>query len=770
MSLQERANQQTKVIDGPKSAEVFKVDGFQERNRRDDQLYECIEEKDCDDVSSTSSNNYVSADRFFTPNFDHSPVRKCCEHDRLRVMRKDAQVQTSSRKTARRKQTAKVPRPTNEDILRRGHDEPTFRSSIADFRSDFRSWDSTNRNEESRLSIRFLENKRAEYINKFTAVKRQIEEITATLRETCCSEKSSRVDQENCETYLSSSHDHTNVNPKQDVNSNEVDDEEDNGMVPAEKKSISQEDDEIIGESTDYSGNVERILDVNNETPVLFGKKYLKNAIVPTTNLCESPNDILVCDCMLTIKEMLRPSNETLRNCHKKRAKCRFGKQISFQDQDLRKDETGEFSVGDRSFHEVCLGNYFVAADDENAKVSVQNFATLERPRYQRMIVDEKMGEMAVLNDIKRRIDRDFDDLSSKSENDTEDFLTVPRKNINFESDSQLYRSTESTTSTMIVESQPVSSTETQTRDLVWADTMSELSNKNSTFSMYHSCTQFPSFVSLRKNEDELALEAEDRSVIGGSSYLNSYSNADCYDLNAHSNVDCSRVLSNDHSQSDLSFDRPHDGAQDIAQDTSTSEYTCPNQFLSEAISESRNACDMFGSQEMADKAYDCEYPPDENNEKAKESRAHLEQQYAADTTFETSKSSRHIGSIDSGVFVNSSLIDLQVHENSFDGGKPDHERRQRRVKERELHGLSRTFDFSSDNNTSGSSSCCTDDTLDRRINDVIRDLTKNLVLCERRVRMKLREMRKAGLRTRETRYVRIRGLSRHSNLGFFDL
>lgn len=783
VSLRKHANQQTRLINCLKSTDVFQLDRSEKSSRHDDQSYEPIEEKDDDDVPNTLQSNHTVGDRSFMPHLHHPLAEKDRKHDGPRVTKKDAQVQTSSRKTPRRKKTMRKSRPTNEGILSRENisDNPTFKSSIADLRSDFHSSNGTNRNEDydSRLSIKFLENKRAEYINKFTAVKRQIEEITATLKETCYGEKSSRGKPKNSEGYLSSARDDANENSKQDVDPDEVGDEEDNRterkMILREEKNTSEEEDEIIGRSAGDPKSIKNILDVSNinDGPqVFFDKKCSNNTIVSTTNLYGSPSadDVFVHDCIraFTIKEMLHPSNGTPRICHKKRAKCRFVKQISF-DLDFTKDndEPWGFSGEDRS---VYLRDHFAAAnDDDDAEVLMEDSSNLEEPRKHKMIVDEKVGEIAILNDIKRRIDRDFDDPSINSEKDTEDFLTFSQKTVNLENDSQLYQSAAAndTTSTMIVESpQSLDSSETQIRDSVWADTKSELSNRNSTFSIYHSCTQFSSLVSLRENEDELALEAEDRSEIDD----DSHSNIDYYESNVHSNVDYSPVPGNGHTQSNLNFDRSHDDGQRIVQhNASKRKYTTSNKFLSGTIDESNEACDMFVDREMANQAYDCDHVDDESNEAERELHIHSEQQYTVDSTFETSKSSRYIGSIDSGVFVNSSLIDLQPHESSFDGSKLNYnKRKQRRMKERELHGSPRTFDFSSDSNSS-SSSCCTDDTLDRRINDVIRDLTKKLVLYERKVRMKL--MWKAGLRARDMRYVSIRELIRlqNPNPKFFD-
>lgn len=733
MFLEKRAKQQTRVVDWLKSADVPKLDWTPKSSRCDDRSYERIEEK----VDAPST---LQSDRSFAPDL-RSVVEK--SNDGHLVSKKDAQVQTSSKKSSRRKNTTR--KSTSEKVLPREHEKPTFTSSIADFRlNSFGCSGRASRDEEllSRLSIRFLEGKRAEYINKFTAVKRQIEEITATLRETCYSERSSRGDPENCEeTCL----EETCVNSKQV----QVDGEEnDHTVLTCKKGGSTVEEDELDGGSVDDLENAGRNLDVDSvndfEPPVSSDRKQPRNTIiVSATNLCGGPSadDAFVRDCIrtFTIKEMLHPSNGTPGIFHRRRAMCRLVKQISL---DLTKDDDEPRRLSDEDSDEICPSDNFAAADDD---VLIEDMSSLAGPRYRKLIVDEKVGEMAVLNGIKKRIDRDFDDRAIGR--DTEDLPTVSQGSIHLENDAQLYRSTASSdvTSTTIVESPAARlvPTETQIRDSTWADATSELSNRNSTFSIYHSCSQFPSFVSLREDEDEL--EAEDRSAIGDDSCSNSHSNC-C-------GPDYSRVSGNGYSpQSNFNFDQPDDdddGQQRIVQhEMSTSPSVV---FLSETIDGSDGAsCDMLEERIAASQAHDCGHFPSESNETEEESRVHPEEQYAADSTFETSKSSRYIGSIDSGVFVNSSLADLQSHEYSS-SGRPDH-RKQRRVKERDLRGPTRTFDFSSDNS---SSSCCTDDTLDRRINGVIRDLTKNLVLCERRVRMKLREMRKTGSRTKDARYVR---------------
>ncbi|RLU16241.1 hypothetical protein DMN91_012001 [Ooceraea biroi] len=750
-SLQEYGNQQM-IIARANSTDVPTLDYILKSN-------ECSEKKDGgdslrDDCTLNLTFETLSDDRSFKSDFNDFPVEKDHKCDRSCVARKDAQIQTSGRMSWRRKKTRERSETASKETLRCRHGESTLRPScereiFADFRANLHHSGGRNHIDKSRLSVRALEDKRAEYINKFKAVNRQIEEITATLRETCCGDKNSRSIPEDCEKHSSLTLDNAKINARRKFDENQ------STILP--KESTPKEKDSVNIERTITESECERCKNVqeisridynNDETPVM----PLRNIVAFPMSYYEN-SDILLRDFArtFTIDEAVYPANRTAGS--KKRAKCRVVKQISF-DLDLTKDqdEAQEFSIEDESFSEIYLRDDFgISNNDEYAKVPIEDFDDLEGLRSKKL-AEEKMGERAILVDIKRRIDRDFDDPSAeKCENDAEDFLTVSQKGSSFENDRQFCDTTpkrtmmpggtieESRSTPLLTYGSPSDTADIRIRDSTSAGAMSEYSNRNSTLSKYFSCTQLSSLISLIENEDELAFEDQD-TIVHGFSRANPHSDSNYHDLDLTSSVDylyphtspnnCSYSNGDSNFNANFSSETRYDPP---------ARYRSPEKFLIEPINRTNNTFETSEDGEDAEsKLY--EYLP--GDDEAKESYVGLEKRCTADSTFDsTSKSSRYIGSIDSGVFVNSSLIDFYPHESSVDAGKPGVRRKMRYA--RRLNESS--LDCSSD-------SSCTDDTLGRKVDNVVRDLTKNLMLCERRAKTRLEEIQKS-LRAKKTSY-----------------
>ncbi|KYN29005.1 hypothetical protein ALC57_01652 [Trachymyrmex cornetzi] len=722
MSLKAHTDRQTMIIDCTESMEIIrKYNQTQDSNHNShySQLYKHVEEKK--NTSDILRNDRAIDDHsFISDGSKDSSVRKdYCNYDSSRMTR-DAQIQTSNKKNMRRRKIKRKSKPATERISHRKHcnNEPRI---VTDFRIDSHSSSRQSHHDEPWLRVRVLENKRAEYINKFTAVNRQIEEITATLRDTCCSGESSRNNLENCDEYFSSISDDAKVNWSGVENKSTIVREtntskEKNGLVNIKR---------IIGElKSDTSKNVSEILHVNSlNNKTVFSAK---DAISSSRN----PNDSFGRDIVRAMETIYSSNRISIQN--KTKAKCHFIKQLSL-DLDVIKnenDEFQEFSIKNESFDKVYLKNNFtILNSDTHKKDLTESPVDLKESRYYEKTFEEKVGEVAILKDIKRRIDRDFDDPpGERSENDTEDFFTVSRKSSNFDRDNvndvpSDVRATiiEKTKSTPLIVATSLEPTEIQIHSSMSVDAMSECSNKNSALSKYFSCTQIPSLVSLTENEDELAVKADDSMTESHSNnhYYNSHSN---FSLNNYSlsNLDCSSLDCS-------SFEY-------ISRYDPSAQYITPNKSLIGMVNKSDDTFEISEDRESVAKNRICnwEHPPlEESGEKEWQTR----KQYTADSTFETSKSSRYVGSIDSGVF-SSSLIDLYPAEKSFYAGKSEFEEKRRAEK---LDGPSTVVD-------SGSDSSCTDDTLDRKVNDVVRDLTKNLILCERRAKMKLR--------ARDTRYT----------------
>ncbi|XP_011686776.1 PREDICTED: uncharacterized protein LOC105449324 isoform X2 [Wasmannia auropunctata] len=713
-------DRQAVAIDCTESTEITpKFNRTQESNRNSHHSQSHVHVEKNENTSDTLRNDRTADDRsFIRDDFKDPYVRedqKCSSTPTTR----DAQIQTSNRKSSRRRKTKRRSKLTTERISRHRHcdDEPRI---VTNFRTGSNR---RNHRDEPWLRVRVLEDKRAEYINKFTAVNRQIEEITAALRETCCDGENSRDNLENCDEYFSSISDDAKVNSMV-VNWSGVD----NRSTIARERNTSKEKSgsvnvkRIVGESkSDRRKNVWKILHVgnlNNETV-----SFPKDSIAASRNPEKIPNDAFRCDSVRSTKETVYTSNRISWN--KMKEKCRFVKPMSFdlnekknEDDELR----SEFSIENKVSDRVCLKNNFtILNNNEHAKDLAKSPVDLEEPRYCKKIVEEKVGEMAILKDIKKRIDRDFDDPPAEvSENDTEDFFTASRKS----SDLDRYNVTADVTigevrSTPLIASTSLDPAETQIHDSTSISAMSERSNKNSTLSKYFSCTRIPSLISLTENEDALAVGAVDRSTIDLHSYP--HSSYHYYDL-------CSNLSLNNHSLSNLdsNLDRSRTLEYVVRYDPSV-RYKSSPKFLIEMAKEPNEMiedCESFA----VNKSYEWLCPHlGESEGRGKERRA--EKRCTADSTLETSKSSRCVGSMDSGVF-SSSLIDLRTTEGSFDASKSKFKKKRRAGKHE--RNLSAAADFGTDGS-------CTDDTLDRKVNDVVKDLTKNLILCERRARMKLR-------------------------------
>lgn len=704
VSLKVHTNRQM-IIDCTSTEIISKHNRAQRSNHsfRHSHFYEHIEEKGSD-ISDTLRNDHAADYHFSVPGeFKDPPARKDRRGDSYRVTTRDAQIQTSSRKSSRRRKIKRRP-ATKEISHRERYDESR---TVADLRAAR----SSGRSDRDELRVRVLENKRTEYIDKFTAVNRRIEEITATLRETWCDDGNSRSNLENCDEYFSSISDAARVSATNwnDVESGTAVAREGDGLMNVER---------TVAKS-DRRENVQEIFHVdnlNNETA-----SSPEKTIASSGNPGVISNDVSV----RATRETAYSSNRISRD--ETRAKCSFVKQMSF-DLDLARDR--ECSIGNEYLDKVCpRSNFAVWSSDEHARDLAESLANLEELRYCK-IIEEKIGEVAVLEDIKRRIDRDFDDPPAEgSENDTEDFLTVSQKSSSLDHHNDVAPATtieESRSAPLIVSTCPYP-TGTEVHNSASVGGMSGHSNENSTLSKYFSCTRIPSLISLTRNEDELDV---DRSIITPDSNL--HSNRD-YDSHANPSPN-NRSFSN----LDSSFDRSR----------STSEYTSPDKYLAGTANEPYDAR-PGGQESFAEgKIRGGERSPlGASGRGGREWRAEkrLAEKHMADSTLETSKSSRYVGSIDSGVF-SSSLIDVYPAESPCDVGRTKLKKKHRAGK---LDGPSAAVD-------SGSNSSCTDDSLDRKVNDVVRVLTKNLILCERKARMKLK--------ARDARYVRIRSRNLYRN------
>jgi len=771
-SLQKYVSQQTiaadrsraKLSDVPETDQTLESSQCSERRDDDDESL-------CEHCTLNLSFETFTNDRSFKSDLDENfPAEK----DRERVARKDAEIQTSSRTSSWwRRRTRERSRTISEEILRRTYDnEPGLRPPheneiFADLRTGLRHSDGRGHVEKSRLTVRVLENKRAEYIDKFNAVNRQIEEITATLRETCCNDRNPRANPDEYE-YATTA-DNAKVKAKRKFDENEpavfpkesTPKGEDSGSV---KRNISESERERHRNEQQMS-HVDCIKD---EASVILRDDTL--AAVPMTRYGNSDLFLRNFARAFAMNETIHPANKTARS--KRRAKCRqVAKQISFDlDSTKDQDERQEFSIEDESVSEIYVKDDFAVSPNDNEyyrhkEVAIDDLDALEGLRSKK-VAEEKMGERAMLVDIKRRIDRDFDNLpADKRDNDMEDSLAIPQKSNSLENKCRFYDTTkrtvavprgiieESRSTPLLMYRRPSDTSDVRIRDSTSVGTVSDYSNRNSTLSKYFSCTQLSSLISLTENEDELAYALNDQDTIDRDlSCANLHSDSNYYDLdlgststdylNPDSNPNNSTYSNRDSSLNRSSFNARYA----IRYYDSSGPYKSPDEFLIEPIKQ-RN--DMFERSEDGDlksKVYGYEYLSRDNG-KAKESRVELEKRYTRnDSTFDsTSKSSRYIGSIDSGVFVNSSLIDFYPHESSVDAGKSGVKRK-----------IPCTRSLNESSLDSSSDGSCTDDTLDQKIDDVVRDLTKNLILCERRARMRLEEMQKS-FRAKEGPYVRIR-------------
>lgn len=725
------------------------------------QSYQYVEERNGNytslrDNHAANDRSFIS-DNIISGNFTDFSTKRDHKCDKSCVIKKDAQIQTLSRRSLRRKKTKEKSKLTDRKISRCKccNDKPC-EESIANFHARSQNTNKKKYYEKSRetLSVQTLEGKRAEYINKFTAVNRRIEEITATLRETCYSDKNSRSKLKNHKKCFPLILDNARANATPESNDNK------NKSRAARKRNILKEKHKLINiekiakkSESNRHKHVSKIFysnNINNKTLVL-DKEYSKNSLAPSMNSDRNLNDTFVCNSIEAFPiKTVHPSNRTRAN--KKKVKYHSVRHISL-DFDLTKDddELQEFFIKDEFFDKAHLRNNFITLSNMYTKNLMKDFADLEELKCKK-IIEKTMNEMAILKDIKRRIDRDFDD--PLTENDVEDFVTVSQRSSNL--DDEFYEITSAkriamkeSKFTLLTATTNHNAVETQTRDAnsisdsISAGATSEHSNKNSTLSKYFSCTQLSSLISLTENEDEFALGNEDQNTYDSS--LNTQSNSNYYDLDYDSKIDHSGSSLNVNNRSCSNLD----SSFDVAQYETCTQCSSPNKVLIETVDESNDTFGVFeGREDLAENKICREHLLRKNEGKP---RVELEKRRTADSTLETSKSSRCVGSIDSGIF-SSSVIDSYSPESFFNAGVKSELKKKRTGK---LDVSSPAFDFSTD-------SSCTDGTLDRRIDDIVRDLTKNLILCERRARIKLKEMRQAGFKARNARYVRIRKLAKN--------
>ncbi|XP_020289923.1 uncharacterized protein LOC109857723 [Pseudomyrmex gracilis] len=675
-----------------KESNVFK------RNEIPNVIDRLCQHSEKEDASKSPQDNYAAGDRPLVPNlFDNSsgPGRD----DGFRVKKKDAQIQTSSKKKhTRRKKTKKRPKLMNEE-----ENDSYF---------DVDCCDSSEINEKSRLSVRVLQKKRGEYVDKFTAVSRQIEEITAALRETCCSE----TDSENNDEFYCS-FDKAKPEKKREPEN-------------CANRIVAKRGTRVKRKTRDLTVNVTKVAEKSARH---VNRKHRSTDLSMNS---DRNDDVVPRDCAFTIQQKtVRCSGRTPGNTQN----CRLVRQISF-DLDLTKDDVREFSLEDDT---ICLGDYFAMSNGYAKDSLVRSFA-VESKQYK--IVKEKTGETIILNDIKRRIDRDFDDLAERSGNDTtEEFLTTVSPKTKSDNSARSFfkltppsgdasrkRTIDKIRSVpLLPASYDYSTDRSHIRDSKSHGCASEHeSNKTSTLSKYFSCAQLSlSLVSLDGNEHANPIAIND-------SYSSSNSNRYDLDLNVE--------RSNLNSTTDSEYVARYDTAR---------QYNSSSEFPIETINKTNDEVPVEDRRVFVKNPTTREHFFLGERKEGDNSRVERDERHASDfITFETPK--RNVGgSIDSGVF-SSSLIDLYPPESSsFSAGKSELKKKRCNDDRKLVAGKSSSliFDFSSD-------SSCTDNTLDRRVDDVVRDLTKNLILCERRARAKLKEMRWAGMRKdpRCSRHTRV--------------
>ncbi|KAL0106547.1 hypothetical protein PUN28_016324 [Cardiocondyla obscurior] len=205
VSLKTYTGHQTTIINSTKSTEIISK---YNRAVKCNKLHECVKDEESV-ISDTLRNDRLANDHAFLPeHFEDSFIKRDRKPDGA-CMTRDAQIQTSS---LRRKKMRKRSKLTTENVscCKRCGNESGISADFCAIHS--RSLSKKCCRDEPWTRVQVLENKRAEYVNKFTAVNRQIEEITATLRETCCDGENSRNNMKNRDEYVSSMFDERKIN------------------------------------------------------------------------------------------------------------------------------------------------------------------------------------------------------------------------------------------------------------------------------------------------------------------------------------------------------------------------------------------------------------------------------------------------------------------------------------------------------------------------------------------------------------------------------
>ncbi|KAG7203178.1 hypothetical protein KM043_010289 [Ampulex compressa] len=331
---------------------------------------------------------------------------------------------------------------------------------------------------------------------------------------------------------------------------------------------------------------------------------------------------------------------------------------------------------------------------------------------YDQQLLEAKVSEMAILESVKRRIDEDFDASRFKEVSDNEEHRSIS-----------------------IIATKDSRETEFN-RGIYF-----ESSSHSDSFMAVEESKSLPLMSPWRM------IRSSKKNTIHGSASTTITIQRSRRDRSDARYFSCTKLSSLDSIPSESSYHTPlrireSEDFNDIeyAMDSSL-KYLSPIERMDFAALDSLTIADNYGYGTSRDSTF---VSRNDSSDSAKTleasedlhvSRICSRNSDKGETVVVTSESSKHIvESVDSGVSTDLSPVELCISGNSF---KIEDLKTEVEGGCLEKSDAVCSLNFNSD-------SSCSDDALERKVDNVVKKFTENLIICERRAKMKLRKLEKA--------------------------
>ncbi|KAK2574971.1 hypothetical protein KPH14_008734 [Odynerus spinipes] len=402
--------------------------------------------------------------------------------------------------------------------------------------------------------------------------------------------------------------------------------------------------------------------------------------------------------------------------------------------QEYLRDGSPDELVEDLFLEETSIGS--------STSKSREYFSPIETARQMEAVSRVAYGESEILEDIRRRIDEDFERSSLKFEEDLEDFClsrgarsydkSYSLDNESFlDVDDDLLMGIEQSKSMPMITSTATNRRSSKSVTLMSStlveddfydpkssgitlskDTFKEYRPIESNESKYPSCTDLSSMNSIICYSTYDFPSACLESTIVCPEKTPTKESVD------HRNYDVHSILSQSFSTSDVSMSKEYESASS-KNDTSCLDLS---KEMEDILTNSKSEYEIMGESSDYDR-----------------SKTNLRKGHLRGSSLKERKSSRHLlESIDSGVMTDYSRNDLRAYGNPANRNTNDYYIYENQFKinlTKNSEDLP-MFDFDSDSTYS-------DDSLDRRVDTVVKECTESLIHLERRIKVKLKTIEK---------------------------